>query len=174
MNEDFGQLHHEDGYVTATMTRDVDAPIAAVWRMLSEEAERVRWLAPGTIDLEVGGRARLDFSDSYVIVDSEVVACEPERLLAFSWSGPEDPPRPVRFELTERTDGTRITLSVSIPDDEVVARSCAGWEAHLTMLQAALAGVPIKFPLDRFKACRDSFQAELTQIMMAHVEAVRL
>ena len=82
-------------------------------------------------------------------------------MLAFSWSGEGDPLRPVRFELLPWGNGCMIRLTVSIPDHEVVARSCAGWEAHLTMLQAALAGVSIKFPLDQFKECRAAFEAQL-------------
>lgn len=174
MGDNFGTLTHGNGYITATMERDVDAPVDEVWSKLSEESERVKWLAEGSIDLAVGGRARLDFKDSYVIVDSEVTACEPPRLLEFSWSSGEEPDRPIRFELEETPEGCTIHLSVGIPEDEVVARSCAGWEAHLTMLQAAVAGVPIKFPLDRFKACREQFDAEVMRLLMSEAEVLKL
>jgi uncharacterized protein YndB with AHSA1/START domain len=174
MNDEFGSLTHHDGYITATIERDVEATPDEVWRMLTEQSERVKWLAPGTIELVVGGRVQLDFKDSYIIVDSDVTACEPSRLLEFSWSGREEPNRPIRFELKSCGDGCRILLNVSIPDNEVVARSCAGWEAHLTMLQAALAGVSIKFPLDRFKACREQFDAELVRLLMSEGELVHL
>jgi len=174
MEEDFGELSRRDGYVTAVMERDVDASVEEVWAMLAEEAHRVKWLAPGTIELVQGGRAQLDFKDSHVVVDSEVTACEPPRLLEFSWSGEDEPKRPVRFELARQGDGTRIRLGVSIPEDEVVARSCAGWEAHLTMFQAALAGVPIKFPFERFQACRAYFDSKLVSLMMGEVEVLRL
>ena len=50
-------------------------------------------------------------------------------------------------------------LTLRIPDGEDIARSCAGWEAHLQMLLAAIEGVPIKFPFDRFKATRESYKA---------------
>jgi uncharacterized protein YndB with AHSA1/START domain len=174
MDDDFGSLTHHDGYITATMQCDVEASSNDVWRMLTEESERVKWLAEGTIELSVGGRAQLDFKDSYVIVDSEVTACETEQLLEFSWSGQDEPLRPIRFELTPQDDSCHICLKVSIPEDEVVARSCAGWEAHLTMLQAALAGVSTKFPLDRFKACRAHFDTELVRLVMSEGEVVRL
>ncbi len=36
----------------------------------------------------------------------------------------------------------------------MIARSCAGWEAHLMMLLASIEGVPIKFPFERFQSTR--------------------
>jgi hypothetical protein len=47
---------------------------------------------------------------------------------------------------------------VRVPDNEDVARGCAGWEAHLMMLLAAAEGVPIKFPFERFKSTRESYK----------------
>ena len=174
MEEQYAELRHKDGYITALMNREIDIPINEIWPLLSEESERVKWLAPGTIDLYVGGKVDLDFKDSYVLVESEVTACEAPRVLAFSWSGKDDPLRPIRFELAEIENGTRISLTVSIPDSEVVARSCAGWEAHLTMLQAVAAGASVKFPIDRFKACQKQFEQQVTQLMMTSMPFVRL
>lgn len=174
MSEKFGDLTRHDGYITATMEREIDASVDDVWSMLSLEENRVKWLAPGSIDLSPGGRAKLDFKDSYVVVDSEVTACEALRLLEFSWSSPDEPERPIRFEIEAKPDGCLVRLRVSIPEDEVVARSCAGWEAHLTMMQAALAGVSTKFPLDRFKACRAQFDTQLANLMMSGYEVLRL
>lgn len=174
MTEHYGELTYADGYVTATMRRHVEAAAQDIWPYLAEEGKRVKWLAPGTINLYTGGRAVLDFRDSYVSVDSPVTACEAPSILAFSWSGPDDPLRPVAFRLTDDDKGCLITLTVSVPDNEVVPRSCAGWEAHLTMLQAAIAGVPIKFPLDRFNDCRGYFEQELARVMMSSVEVLKL
>jgi hypothetical protein len=50
-------------------------------------------------------------------------------------------------------------LTLRIPEDEDIARSCAGWEAHLMMLLAAIEGVPIKFPFERFQATREAYKA---------------
>ena len=52
-------------------------------------------------------------------------------------------------------------LTLTLPASEDVARSCAGWEAHLEMLAAALEGVPIKFPFESFKAAREAYKAQL-------------
>lgn len=174
MSEEYGVLIRANGYVTAVMERQVDVSVEDAWSMLSEESNRVKWLAPGTIDLVQGGRAKLDFKDSYITVDSEVTACEAPGLLEFSWSGVDEPMRLIRFLLKSTDAGCKIHLEVCIPEDEVVARSCAGWEAHLTMMQTALAGVSTKFPLDRFQACRENFDAQLLTLMMTEMEVLRL
>jgi len=174
MSDSYGELSHRDGYVTAVMERETESSVEEIWSMLAEESNRVKWLAPGILELKKGGRAQLDFKDSYVVVDSEVTACVQNELLEFCWSNVGDPRRPIRFELSECPVGSKIVLTVSIPDDEVVARSCAGWESHLTMLQAAAAGVSVRFPIDRFKLCREEFDRQLLTIMMAEVEVLKL
>jgi len=174
MQDTFGTLINRGNYITAVMERVTEASPEEVWEMLGKEANRVQWLAPGTIELKPGGRAKLDFKDSHVIVDSEVTACSAPAELAFSWSSPEDPERPVHFQITPQDNGSQVRLTVSIPRDEVVSRSCAGWEAHLTMLQTALAGVPTKFPLQRFQACRQDFDRQLVAIAMVEMPLVQL
>jgi hypothetical protein len=65
----------------------------------------------------------------------------------------------VRWETAPVARGTRLTLTLQIPEDEDIARSCAGWEAHLMMLLAAIEGVPIKFPFARFQATREAYKS---------------
>ena len=56
--EHFSDMFHQNGYITATMQRRFEGVSAQqVWDKLSSEAERVKWLAPGTIDLYQGGRS---------------------------------------------------------------------------------------------------------------------
>jgi hypothetical protein len=60
--------------------------------------------------------------------------------------------------------GTRLSLTVSVPQNEDIARACAGWEAHLMMLLAAIEGVPIKFPFERFKNTREAYKAKVAAL----------
>ena len=55
-------------------------------------------------------------------------------------------------------NGTRLTLTLRSPEDEDIARTCAGWEAHLMMLMAAIEGLPIKFPFDHFMTTREAYK----------------
>jgi len=128
-----------------------------VWQMLTEPPQLVQWLAPGSIELRKGGRVHIDFGDSGVVIDSTVLAFDPPRLLAYSWSGGDGAHRPLRWELDTVGGGTALTLTVQLSAGEDIAKACAGFEAHLDMLAAALEGVPIRFPLDRYLAARRAY-----------------
>ena len=67
----------------------------------------------------------------------------------------------MRWELEADGGNTRLTLTVSVPEGEDIARACAGWEAHLMMLLGAIEGVPIKFPFERFKSTREEYKAKM-------------
>jgi len=80
-------------------------------------------------------------------------------VVAYSWSGPDEPLRPLRFALEEVPGGTQLQLTLRLPVGEDAPRAAAGFEAHLEMLAAALEGVPIKFPFQLFKEQRIAYQA---------------
>ena len=163
-DETLAELRRDGAFVTATMTRLIGHPPAAVWAALTEPARLAQWLAPGRIELRVGGAARLDFADSGTVIDSKVSAFEPGRLIEYSWSSGDEPLRPVRWEIAPAQDGVTLTLTQKTPAGEDPGRACAGWEAHLEMLQAALEGVPIKFPFESFKAARDAYRPKVAAL----------
>jgi uncharacterized protein YndB with AHSA1/START domain len=154
------ELSHDGDVVVARMTRISSHPPAAVWRMFTAPEMLAQWLAPGRIEPRLGGAVRLDFADSGTVIDSEVSAFEAGRVLEISWSAPGEPLRPVRWEVAASGDGSGsvLTLAVRTPSGEDPGRACAGWEAHLEMLQAALDGAPIRFPFETFKAAREAYR----------------
>ena len=156
-NEDLGSIINKGGYYQATLSRVLDHDVKAVWAMLTEPARFLDWLAPGEIELAKGGKAKLNFVDSGIVIDSVVSDYEENSLIEYSWSSNDEPARPVRWKLNALSDGTQLTLTLGIPEGEDVARSCAGWEAHLMMLLAAIEGVPIKFPFQRFVSSREAY-----------------
>jgi uncharacterized protein YndB with AHSA1/START domain len=163
-NDNLAQLTRDETFVTARMTRAIEHPADVVWQALTEPGMLAQWLAPGRIELKLGGAARLDFADSGTVIDSQVIAFEPGRVLEYSWSSPGEPLRPVRWEIRPDDEGTALTLIQKTPVAEDPGRACAGWEAHLEMLQAALEGVPIKFPFESFKAARDAYRPKVAAL----------
>ncbi len=158
-NEKLGTINSVNGRYEARLERFLAHDQLVVWAMLTEPERIMEWLAPGEIELRKGGAAKLNFTDSGTVIDSTVSEFEPPSLLEYSWSSPGKPTRPVRWETAPVTGGTRLTLTLQIPEDEDIARSCAGWEAHLMMLLAAIEGVPIKFPFERFQATREAYKS---------------
>lgn len=142
-----------------------DATPEQLWRAITAPADLLQWLAPGTIGLEVGGRAQLDFADSGIAIDSIVTAVEPGHLLEYGWNGPSESVRPLRWTITPGDDDVELTLSLEQPAHEDAARAAAGWTAHLEMLAAALADVPIRFPFAVFKAARAAYSEPVAAAM---------
>lgn len=141
--------------------RDFPHSPRELWKALTEPAKLAQWLAPGMIELRLGGRARLDFQDSGIVIDSEVTLCEPDHLLEYGWSKPGEPERPLTWTLSALQDGCRLSLALQLPEGDDAARSCAGWDAHLEMLAAALEGISIKFNFEAFKAAREAYRSRL-------------
>ncbi|HEY1750218.1 MAG TPA: SRPBCC domain-containing protein [Caulobacteraceae bacterium] len=154
----------EDGFVVGALSFRLYYAPAVVWRAMTDPARLAEWLAPGRIEPRLGGHVRLDFEGSGTVIDSEVAAFEDGRLVEFSWSRPGEPARPVRWTLALEGADTQLTVSVGTPPGEDPAKACAGWAAHVTMLEAALAGAPIAFPFERFKTVRETFGAALADL----------
>jgi uncharacterized protein YndB with AHSA1/START domain len=155
-------FERQEGRVVARFGTTLENHVDEVWDSLTAPARIVDWLAPGQIDPRLGGAVKLNFVDSGIVIDSTVSDIAPMRVLEYSWSGPGEPERPIRFELEPVGAGTGLVMTLSVPAEEDVGRTAAGWAAHLEMLAAALAGAPIKFPFDVFKAAREEYRAKLT------------
>ena len=159
----WGEIHRKGNRVIACLERNIDHDIEQVWTMLTDSVRLPQWLAAGYIEQRRGGVVKLDFGLSGSPIDCQVHAIRPPELLAYSWSAGTDPERPIRWELKQTDGGTRLTLKLDLPDDGNVALSCAGWDAHLEMLLAALEGISIHFPKDRFRRARAGFDNILKQ-----------
>ncbi len=168
----------ESAYLTARFTQfaggvraewrlTLDNHLEEVWSALTDSAELPKWLAPGEIELREGGAARLDFGESGAVIDSRVTAFAPLRLLEYSWSTPGEPTRPLRWDLEPLGPTTVLTLRLTVPAGEDAGRAAAGFAAHLEMLQAALIGIPTKFPFAVFKAARDAYREQVEQLRAA-------
>lgn len=151
-----------DGSFYTVLSRSYDDfPANDVWAMLTDPAKFPLWLAPGSIELKLGGAVNIDFQDSGFAINSTVKDFEAGKVIAYSWSSGNEPERLLRFSVEPQATGSTLTLAVNTPANEDPAKACAGFEAHLEMLSAALAGVPMKFPFNHFVAARTAYSAQL-------------
>lgn len=164
----WGSLHRDGERVRARLRRDIQHSRGRVWEMLTDSACLGSWLAPGRIEQRLGGAVKIDFEMSGTPIDSQVKAIRIPEILEYSWGTGEDPDRPIRWELTTTDEGTLLQLELVLPDDDKLAISCAGWDAHLEMLMAALEGISIHFPKDRFRQARGAFSALVEQLAGEH------
>lgn len=147
-------------HIKGVITLRVDHAPPEVWDALTQPQHLANWLAPGVIELRVGGAVKLAFEQSGVAIDSQVKMLRPLQAISFSWSGPGEPERPIEWAIAPHENGSEVTLTVQVPHDEDAARACAGWAAHLEMLAADLEGASAKFPFETFKSRRAAYVVE--------------
>jgi uncharacterized protein YndB with AHSA1/START domain len=135
----------------------IDAPIAVVWKTITEPEQISRWFADRVeIDLRPGGRGALFFESSNLTAPLLVEAVEPPTSFSFRWCHP-DAEQPVHgnstlvtFTLVTETD-TRTKLTVTetgldampLPDDEkqrFADSHGGGWDGCLERLGGLFQG----------------------------------
>jgi uncharacterized protein YndB with AHSA1/START domain len=152
--------HPQD--VTIRFERRVGADITETWRWLTEPERLERWLAPTTIDLQVGGAVehRFDETDDG-LAHGRIRRLEAPHLLEYEWLFSGEPDSVVCFELRADGDGTVITLTHRMLGLGHAAGYGAGWHAHLDQLAAALAGESLSWD-DRFGELIGDYQTRFT------------
>ena len=144
--------------LTVRIERTLPGPIERVWSFLTESEPRGRWLASGDMQLKVGGRVEHVFNNSKLTendvapppkyaqyadenrMQGRVLACEPPRLLAYSWGEGADASE-VRFELSTQGNDVRLVLTHSrLPNREQMLSVAGGWHTHLDILADHLNG----------------------------------
>jgi uncharacterized protein YndB with AHSA1/START domain len=144
---------------TLLFERRLPGPIERVWAYLTESEKRATWLAGGEMELRIGGRVEHVFRNSELTTNDDpppakyaseaaeyrmegrITACEPPRLLAYTWGEESAEDSEVRFELTPRGDSVVLVLTHSrIVKRDYLIGAGAGWHAHLGILAERLAG----------------------------------
>lgn len=153
---DYGTIIEER---TVRFERLLPGPIERVWEYLTDSEKRGTWLAFGEMDLRVGGKFEhvwrnnaLSENDDpppekYADIAEEarmsgkILACDPPKLLSYTWEWGGGEPSEVTYELAEDGDRVRLTLTHRrlASRGEMVGVG-SGWHAHLEVLAARLEG----------------------------------
>ncbi|MDQ3696337.1 MAG: SRPBCC family protein [Chloroflexota bacterium] len=155
----YGTVHeHAEGY-QLRFERQLLHPAEKVWAALTDPARLAQWLAPGELELTLGGRVSLAFTDGDGVIDGRVTAIAPPRLLEFTWTDKDDDLGFVRWELMADDGGTRLVLTHTLPESArpFVLPSLAGWHLMLERLAALLDGQPLPLSGERWQAFHDHY-----------------
>ncbi len=155
----YGTVHERADGFQLRFERHLRHPVENVWSALTDPAQLAQWLAPGEIELTLGGRVHLAFTDGDGVIDGEVTAIAPPRLLEFTWKDKGDDFGFVRWELTDDDGGARLVLTHTVPE---AARGLglpmlAGWHSLLDQLAALLDGEPLPSSGNRWQALHDHY-----------------
>jgi len=154
-----GTVHERaDGY-QLRFERHLLHPVEKVWDALTDPAQLAQWLAPGEIELTLGGRVYLAFTDGAGVIDGRVTAIAPPRLLEFSWTDEGNDLGFVHWELVADDGGTRLVLTHTLPESARAfgLPALAGWHSLLEKLATLLDGEPMSFAQDRWQELHDHY-----------------
>jgi uncharacterized protein YndB with AHSA1/START domain len=150
---------------TVRFERLLAGPIERVWSYLTDPEKRGTWLAAGPIEPRIGGQVELVFHNSELTADDDppppkyaqyagesrmrgrVTACDPPRLLAYTWSESSGEDSEVTFELSPRGGEVLLVLTHRrLATRADLLGVAGGWHTHLGILADRLAGrTPSRF-----------------------------
>lgn len=135
-------------------------PAQAVWAGFDDPTLLSQWLGqPIECDVRPGGSLIVDHGEGYLSRSAVTEAKKPHRL-AMTWEFPEEPESRIGIELRPSDTGTVVELA-HYGLGELVGSYGPGWMAHLTFLEAAVAGVPI--PTSNFWKLQATFESLYTE-----------
>ena len=145
-----------DGVYDLRFERRYALPIETVWAALTEPARLSDWLALAEVDLRLGGVIALEWPQMGDRNDGLIVALEPPRLLAYTWSEPDGAPGSVvRWALSETPDGCRLMMTHTLLRAAHLLDVGTGWHTLLDDLPAAAARPrPRPWTAERIRAGR--------------------
>ncbi len=157
-----GTLERTGGRWRLRFERVLPHPPEMVWRALTEERHLAAWF-PTTMEGDLRPGAPLRFADRSAgwSTTGEVIACEPPRLLEFTWGFGDEggQPEETRFELLPEAAGCRLVFTTTYDQVGKSARDGAGWHDCLDLLAHDLAGTPAAgSPVERWKALNRKYR----------------
>jgi uncharacterized protein YndB with AHSA1/START domain len=149
--------------------RRLGKPIEKVWAALTIPERIADWFTEVHFipELRLGARVELFFPNDdppYQMTRGEVVAFEPPRVFAWTWTEDDHPNSVVRCELKPEGDGCVLTFSQSGMGTKYLTGSAAGWHVFLEGLEGATEAVRTPGSIEREKALRPAYEAQLAAL----------
>lgn len=135
----FGKVAFHGDRAAVQFEREIDAAIDRVWELISTADGLEQWLAPATVELQVGGALDIDFGEDG-LAGGLIIDLVPGTVLEYHWQFPGEPDSIIRFELEDLGGRTRLRLHHRLLPPEQAAGYGAGWHAHLDQLAGIARG----------------------------------
>ncbi|QTG79863.1 SRPBCC domain-containing protein [Arthrobacter crystallopoietes] len=141
LSHTMGTLGKDSGHDCVHFDRLLGADRSTIWQALTQPDMFGKWLAPGTLQLQVGGNVRLDFEK--FTMRGDVTYLVNEQGLEYSWCSPEVEQSSVHW-LLENSDGkTLLKLHHGLRSKARVAELMALWHERLDALDLYLSGAEV-------------------------------
>jgi len=169
MDEADGTIRKTGEAYEIVFVRRFAKPIEKVWAALTVPERIADWFTEMRFipDLRLGARVELFFPDDdppYQMTKGEVVVLEPPRLFAWTWPEDDHPNSVIRCELSPHGNECVLTLSQTGMGTKYLTGIAAGWHVFLEGLEGAADGVRTPGSIEREKALRPGYEAQLAAL----------
>lgn len=128
-----------NGHCSVRLTRRYDAPLAEVWKALTEPQSLARWLGrPHELELAAGGALVVELPGDGRVA-ATIRRVDPGRVLELDWRRDGEGASLVRFELTSQAGRTVLELEHRRIEERLGMRYSAEWTRALERFDAAAA-----------------------------------
>lgn len=138
---------------TVHIERNICLPLKNVWKAISDENEISDWMEyPAKLDLKLGGRVFIDFSDGDPV---KGVVCDimPFKVISYTWGKSV-----IYWELIEEDNNTKLKFAHYGIERKFLVGICAGWQCFIDNLIAHLNGNTFS---DRYDVLVKQYEQEL-------------
>jgi uncharacterized protein YndB with AHSA1/START domain len=133
---------------SVVVEREMAHPPEKIWRALTQPHLIAEWLMKGDFKAVVGHRFKLS-GEWGGVLDCEMLAVEPNKMLSYTWNFAHDDPAfnlksVVTFTLTPTTTGTHLRMEQSgfRPDQfQAYQGAQGGWQRFFTSLEQVVARI---------------------------------
>lgn len=146
-NDSLGQVSRDGAGYAVRLERELAAEQDDVWDAITNPDQLKHWLAPAEFDAQEGGNVLIDFpgrsgerDENTSVVRGTIRICDPPRTIEYDWEEAGQNRSVVRFDLEPGEDGTRITITHRMLNEDEAPNYSAGWHAHLEALAGVLGG----------------------------------
>jgi len=146
-----GEIRRTGDTYELVFERRIAKPIEKVWAALTVPERIADWLANAEVDLRLGGRFALHWTDTEEEhrMAGAIVELDPPRLIAWTWPHEQHPHSVVRWELAPDGDGCVLKLTQTQLTKPPLLDVAAGWHTHLECLPGGAASVTTPWKAER-------------------------
>jgi uncharacterized protein YndB with AHSA1/START domain len=134
-----GRTLAEDGGLRLEFVRTLDAPVEQVWSALTESSRTAHWIGAWTGDPTTGSvELTMSAEEGAPAAPVAIEACDPPTRLVVDFPSP-DGAWSLEVVLAADGDGTRLTLTQPLGDEDDPTSIGPGWHYYLDRLAAEVA-----------------------------------
>jgi uncharacterized protein YndB with AHSA1/START domain len=158
LSNTMGTVDTDSGHPCIQFDRLVAADRESVWQALTDESQFSRWLAPGSLELQVGAAIRLDFET--FTMEGDVSHVLHGQALEYGWRSPEVQDSSVHWQLEGNNGRTVLKLRHDLRSAARDAQLLAFWHHRLDALAVLLSGGEVHLSAHRLEALNHFYRRQ--------------